>query len=150
MKRNGINREQDSGVKEESLLEKNIKALKERFEASEDPIQLTAFDPKTSMKEIYKNAFTTVKTGDPDLYGDATVDEMMAELAQPTHVPWFQQAYNKFVEGQRFASQIPGTRTYSGLTLGTRNQSYNSLILIDKTFMIYKDSPKEAERSRDT
>ena len=47
---------------------------------------------------------------------------MMAELAQEKHVPWFQQAYNKYVEGQRFASDIPGTRTYTGLTLGTRNQ----------------------------
>ena len=37
-------------------------------------------------------------------------------------MPWFQQAYNKFVEGQRFADQIPGTRTYSGLTLGSRHQ----------------------------
>ena len=26
------------------------------------------------------------------------------------------------MEGQRFADQIPGTRTYSGLTLGTRHQ----------------------------
>ena len=31
-------------------------------------------------------------------------------------------AYNKYVEGQRFADQIPGTRTYSGLTLGNRSQ----------------------------
>ena len=30
--------------------------------------------------------------------------------------------YNKYVEGQKFASQIPGTRTYSGLTLGNRHQ----------------------------
>ena len=37
-------------------------------------------------------------------------------------MPWFQQAYDKYVEGQRFASQIPGTRTYSGLTLGNRHQ----------------------------
>ena len=37
-------------------------------------------------------------------------------------MPWFQQAYNKFVEGQRFADQIPGTRKYSGLTLGSRHQ----------------------------
>ena len=49
---------------------------------------------------------------------------MMAELGNQTHVPWFQRAYDKYVEGQRFASQIPGTRTYSGLTLGTRNQPY--------------------------
>ena len=74
------------------------------------------------MNDIYKDAFTQVKAGDPDFYGDATVDEMMTELAQEKHVPWFQQAYNKYVEGQRFASDIPGTRTYSGLTLGTRNQ----------------------------
>ena len=74
------------------------------------------------MNDIYKNAFTTVKTGDPDYYDDVTVDEMMTELGQATHVPWFQQAYNKFVDGQRFADQIPGTRTYSGLTLGSRHQ----------------------------
>ena len=59
---------------------------------------------------------------DPDYYGDVSVDEMMAELGNQTHVPWFQQAYNKYVEGQRFADQIPGTRTYTGLTLWTRNQ----------------------------
>ena len=47
---------------------------------------------------------------------------MMTELAQEKHVPWFQQAYNKYVEGQRFADQVPGTRTYSGLTLGSRHQ----------------------------
>ena len=47
---------------------------------------------------------------------------MMAELGNQTHVPWFQQAYDKYVEGQRFANQIPGTRTYSGLTLGSRHQ----------------------------
>ena len=47
---------------------------------------------------------------------------MMAELGKPTHVPWFQQAYDKYVEGQRFADQIPGTRAYSGLTLGSRHQ----------------------------
>ena len=74
------------------------------------------------MADIYKGAFTTVRNGDPDYYGDVEVNEMMAELAQPTHVPWFQQAYNKFVEGQRFANQIPGTRTYSGLTLWSRHQ----------------------------
>ena len=74
------------------------------------------------MNDIYKDAFTQVKAGDPDFYGDATVDEMMTELGQEKHVPWFQQAYNKYVEGQRFASQIPGTRTYSGLTLGNRAQ----------------------------
>ena len=37
-------------------------------------------------------------------------------------MPWFQQAYDKYVEGQRFASQIPGTTSYSGLTLGNRRQ----------------------------
>ena len=31
-------------------------------------------------------------------------------------------AYDKFVEGQRFADQIPGTRTYSGYTLESRHQ----------------------------
>ena len=47
---------------------------------------------------------------------------MMDELAKPKHVPWFQQAYDKYVEGQRFTSDIPGTRTYSGHTLGSRHQ----------------------------
>ena len=74
------------------------------------------------MNDIYKGAFTTVKTGDPDYYDDVSVQDMIDELAKPTHVPWFQQAYDKFVEGQRFADQIPGTRTYSGLTLGDRHQ----------------------------
>ena len=46
----------------------------------------------------------------------------MDELAKSKHVPWFQQAYDKYVDGQRFASQIPSTRTYSGLTLGKRHQ----------------------------
>ena len=46
----------------------------------------------------------------------------MTELAQQTHVPWFQQAYDKYVVGQKIADQIPGTRTYSGLTLGSRHQ----------------------------
>ena len=75
------------------------------------------------MNDIYKGAFTAVKTGDPDYYNDVSVEDMMTELGQPTHVPWFQQAYNRFVEGQRFASQIPGTRTYTGLTLGNRHQA---------------------------
>ena len=48
----------------------------------------------------------------------------MAELGKEKHVPWFQQAYDKYVEGQRFASQIPGTATYTGLTLGTRKSTY--------------------------
>ena len=74
------------------------------------------------MNDVYRNAFTQVMLGDPDYYGDASVDEMMTELAQQTHVSWFQQAYEKYVEGQKFASQIPGTRTYSGLTLGSRHQ----------------------------
>ena len=69
-----------------------------------------------------RDAFTTVKTGDPDYYGDATVNEMMTELAKPTRVPWFQQAYDKYVKGQRFASEIPSTTTYFGLTLGNRRQ----------------------------
>ena len=99
-----------------------IKALKERFEASEDPIALAAFNPGTIYDDVYRDAFTTVKDSDLDFYGDINVDEMMAELAKSTHVPWFQQAYDKFVDGQRFASQIPGTRTYSGLTLGDRRQ----------------------------
>ena len=60
--------------------------------------------------------------GDPGYYNGVDVNEMMAELGQEKHVPWFQQAYNKYVEGQRFASQIPGTRTYSSLTLGSRHQ----------------------------
>ena len=56
------------------LARDNIKALKERFEASDDPIQLAAFDPKTTSEKVYRDAFTTVKSGDPDLYGDVTVD----------------------------------------------------------------------------
>ena len=39
---------------------------------------------------------------------------MTAELGNPIHVPWFQQAYNKYVDGQRITASIPGTRTYSG------------------------------------
>ena len=74
------------------------------------------------MNQIYKAAFTTIKTGDPDFYSDVSVQDMMDELAQEKHVSWFQQAYNKYIEGQRFADQIPGTRTYSGLTLGSRHQ----------------------------
>ena len=72
--------------------------------------------------KMYTDAFGRVKAGDPDFYGDAGVQEMMAELGNQTHVPWFQQAYEKYVDGQRFASQIPGTTTYSGLTLGNRHQ----------------------------
>ena len=104
------------------LARENIKALKERLEAADNPIELAAFDTKSTLNDIYKGAFTQVKAGDPDYYNDVTVDEMIAELAKPTHVPWFQQAYDKYVDGQRFASQIPDTRTYTGLTLGTRNQ----------------------------
>ena len=100
----------------------NIKALKNQFEASDNPIELAAFDPGDTMNDIYKGAFTTVLNGDPDYYNDVTVDDMMTELGKTTHVPWFQQAYEKYVEGQRFADQIPGTRTYSGLTLGSRHQ----------------------------
>ena len=74
------------------------------------------------MNDIYKGSFKQVKEGDPDYYDDVSVQDMMTELGKPKHVPWFQQAYNKYVEGQRFADQIPGTRTYTGLTLGTRNQ----------------------------
>ena len=55
---------------------------------------------------MYKDAFKTVKEGDPDYYNDVEVQDMMDELAQEKHVPWFQQAYDKFVEGQRFASDI--------------------------------------------
>ena len=74
------------------------------------------------MNDMYKKAFTTVKEGDPDYYNDVGVEDMMEELGKQTHVPWFQQAYDKYVDGQRFASQIPGTRTYSGYTLGSRHQ----------------------------
>ena len=80
----------------------NIKALKARLEASEDPIALAEFDPGDTSENIYRKAFTTVMLGDPDYYKDASVDEMMAELGKAKHVPWIQQAYNKFVEGQRF------------------------------------------------
>ena len=104
------------------LARENIKALKERLEAKDDPIALAAFDPGDTSENIYRTAFTTVKQGDPDFYGDASVDEMMAELGNQTHVSWFQQAYDKYVEGQRFADQIPGTTTYTGLTLGNRHQ----------------------------
>ena len=76
MRRTGI-RGARHWSKGRKVARENIKALKERFEASEDPIQLAAFDPKTTMSDIYKGAFTKVKQGDPDYYGDASVDEMM-------------------------------------------------------------------------
>ena len=103
------------------LAREEIKALKERFEASDDPIELVAFDPGTSYEKVYRDAFNAVKAGDPDYYGVVSVDVMMAELSSQTCVPWFQQAYDKYVEDQRFAPQIPGTRTYSGLTLTNRH-----------------------------
>ena len=65
------------------LARENIKALKNQFEVSEDPIQLAAFDPKTTYEKVYRNAFGAVKAGDPDFYGDVTVDDMMEELGQP-------------------------------------------------------------------
>ena len=64
----------------------NVKALKERFEASEYPIALAAFDSGTTSEAVYRDAFGKVKEGDPDYYGDDTVQEMMDELAKPTHV----------------------------------------------------------------
>ena len=109
-------------AKGRKLARENIKALKNSLEAADNPIQLAAFNPGTTSEAVYRDAFGKVLAGDPDYYGDASVDEMMAELAKPKHVPWFQQAYDKYVEGQRFANQIPGTRTYSGYTLGNRHQ----------------------------
>ena len=55
------------------LARENIKALKNQFEAADNPIQLAAFDPKTTLNDIYKNAFTQVKAGDPDYYNDVSV-----------------------------------------------------------------------------
>ena len=87
--------------------------------------------------------------GDPGYYnGVVTIDEMMAELANPSHVPWFQQAYNKYVEGQRFASQIHGTATYSGITLGNRRQGTKLSELQRQMLMIQKIPHKETKRSR--
>ena len=65
------------------LARDNIKALKEQFEATDDPIELAAFNPGTTMNDIYKKAFTQVKAGDPDFYNDVTTEEMMAELDKP-------------------------------------------------------------------
>ena len=45
--------------------------------------------------------------GDPGYYKDVSIDEIMGELGNQTHVPWLQQAYDKYVEGQTFADQIP-------------------------------------------
>ena len=46
----------------------NIKALKERLEAKDEPIDLAAFNPGKTYNEMYKN-----KAGDPDYY-DVTTD----------------------------------------------------------------------------
>ena len=43
------------------LARENVKALKERFEAADDPIELAAFNPKTTLNDIYKGAFKTVR-----------------------------------------------------------------------------------------
>ena len=77
MRRNGIRVELDYGLKEESLLETTLRHSKNRLEAADDPIQLAAFDPGDTSEAIYRTAFTTVKNGDPDYYGDAIVNEMM-------------------------------------------------------------------------
>ena len=85
---------------------------------------------------MYRDAFGKVLAGDPDYYDDDEVDEMMAELAKPTHVPWFQQAYCKFVEGQRFASQILVLEHTLVSLLGTEIKALNLENLIDKILMI--------------
>ena len=60
---------------------------------------------------------------------------MMVELGNHDYLSWFQQAYNKYVDGQRFAPAIPGTRKNSGLTLGNDTNPLNSVNLRGKIFM---------------
>ena len=70
----------------------------------------------------------------------------MTELGNQTHVPWFLQAYDKYVEGQRFADQNPGTRTYSGLTLGNRRQGTK---LAELNRQDIHDQQDSSQRSRE-
>ena len=83
-----------------------------------------------------RTAFTTVKQGDPDYYSDASVDEMMAELGKEKHVPWFQQAYDKYVEGKRFADQILVLQHTLVSLLEKDTRALNLGNFRDKTFMM--------------
>ena len=65
---------------------------------------------------------------------------MMAELAQEKHVPWFQQAYNKYVEGQRFADQILVLEHTLVSLLGLDINLVNLVNLRERIFMIQTDS----------
>ena len=74
------------------------------------------------MKEIYKGAFTTVKTGDPDYYNDVTVDDMMTELAQPTHVLGSSRLITSLLRDRGLLTRFPVLEHTLGSLFGTRNQ----------------------------
>ena len=74
---------------------------------------------------MYSTAFDNEIAADPSFYKDEDLKaDMLAEMKEPVHLPWFKQAYKKYAKGQRFADQLPGREKYAPLTLQSRNQKY--------------------------
>ena len=83
---------------------------------------------------MYEDAFDAEIAADPDFYKDDDLKaDMLTEMAEPVHLPWFKQAYKKYAKGQRFADAIPGKEKYAPLTLGNRAQKYKLTDLTHNT-----------------
>ena len=100
-----------------------IKAFKEQLEAG-DELALARINSAVECFDYYRDAFQDEIDSDPAYYDDVIEEDMMAELAKPKHVPWFQQAYCKYAKGKGFIKDIPGHKKCSGLTLTRRHQPY--------------------------
>ena len=85
-----------------------IKAYKDQLAASVDPITLAKFNPEKTLGEMYEDAFNAEINSDRDFYKDKDLrTDIVKEMAEAEHVPWFKQAYCKFAKGKRFADEIP-------------------------------------------
>ena len=99
-----------------------------------NPIELAAFKPDKTLDEIYEDAFNAEINSDRGFYKDKDLKtDMVKEMANTEHVPWFKQAYRKYAKGQRFADEIPGREKYAPLTLRTRNKHYRLTDLAHST-----------------
>ena len=85
---------------------------------------------------MYSTAFNDEIAGDRAFYKDKDLKaDMIKEMAEPVHLPWFKKAYKKYAKGQRFADQLPGREKYAPLTLTNRGQKYKLSDLTHSTIV---------------
>ena len=122
-----LKREPSSGTRAERQLGGAIKAYVVEVLAKKDPVELTRYNPEKTFDRFCKEAFKDEIDSDKKFYGSIDVDDMVDEVklaANGKHKPWLRQVYKENVKGKKFASQIPGRKKYTGLTLGDRAQPY--------------------------